>query len=329
MNLPTDEKIQLIVKNIAECIGIEDIKEKIENKQRLKAYWGTEPTRSPSLGYFIPMLKLRDLLLADCYVVILLADVHAMLNKGTEEFLLIDKRVRYYQFILTEMLQRIGVKKNMFEFVRGRDIQLDRAYIMDLLRMMTNTTISQAKKAGATVVKQDKDPKLSSIVYPLMQVIDEIALEADIQLGGIDQRKIFAMSRDVSHYKCAYIMNDLLCSLRKPNEKMSSSQPGGKIELFDSKDVIREKINKAYCIEYDTNIEQSPCLQIIKYIIFPIIGRLKEYNSFDLLLFDWEHKKIYANELKEWIVDAIDDIISPIRRAISDNQDLYNEAFPG
>jgi tyrosyl-tRNA synthetase len=231
--LTIDEKLALIVKDTVETIAIDELKERLLENKQITIYWGTEPTRSPSLGYLIPMLKLRDLVIADLNVIIFIADVHAFLNKGVKLNDRIEQRVNYYKFLINKLLSRIGVEEQLpsgvinYTFVKGSDVQFDRSYVLDLYRFMASITIKQAKKSGSEVVKQDKDPKISSIVYPLMQVLDEHVLEADLQLGGLDQRKIFALSRDmamtIGHKKCAYIMNPLLPSLKKAN--MTHSPP--------------------------------------------------------------------------------------------------------
>lgn len=342
-----NHKMHLISRNTADCIALDEIKEKLDQGNQLTCYLGMEPTRSPSLAYFIPLLKLADLIQADLNVVIFLADVHAFLNKGTGAINKTQERTMYYAFIVEEMLKRIGIqqqvkdKPDLYTFVKGSDVQLSKKYTLDLLKALTVVSVSQAKKAGSEVVKQDKDPKLSSIVYPLMQVLDENALDADIQIGGLDQRKIFALSRDIverlGFKKCAYIMTNLLPSLGKPKismaasssvtDKMSSSDPAGKIDFLDSLDAIREKFKKAYCVEGDTAIDKSPCLAIAKYIVLPILGKLGCYDDFNVLLADWANKKILAGELKALLVNAVEEIISPIRTALKANYKLYEAAF--
>ena len=73
-----------------------------------------------------------------------------------------------------------------------------------------------AKKAGAEVVKQVKNPLLSGLLYPglqasfqtntlacmfesctLIQALDEEYLKVDAQFGGVDQRKIFTFAEKV------------------------------------------------------------------------------------------------------------------------------------
>lgn len=102
-------------------------------------------------------------------------------------------------------------------------------------------------QAGAEVVKQSKNPLMSSLLYPILQVVllgpvgtasgadsraqalDEVYLDVDVQFGGVDQRKIFMFARDhlprIGYAKRSHLMNPLIPGLGRSG-KMSSSEPG-------------------------------------------------------------------------------------------------------
>lgn len=341
IKLTIDQQVNynLIVRNTVEQIGMEDIKTKLAANVNLRGYWGTAPTRSPSVGYMIPLMKFVDMVMAGIDMTVFIADLHAFLDKGYKWIDKTEQRVKYYMFLIEQILRRLGLEPDCYTFVKGSDVQLDKMYILDMLKMLTHITVNQAKKAGSDVVKQNKEPTLSSLVYPLMQAIDETVLHADIELGGLDQRKIFALSRDniekIGYNKCAYVMNGLLPSLGKPGTKMSSSDVMGKLEFTDSKEMIAEKLKKAYCVEKE--VSDNPCLELARMIVFPIAGGLggeKDdvndtvmYGSYDDLLTDWKEGKICAQWLKKWLADAVDKIIAPIRESIIANYNLYEDAF--
>jgi tyrosyl-tRNA synthetase len=54
-------------------------------------------------------------------------------------------------------------------------------------RLASITSLHDASKAGAEVVKQSDSPYLSSLLYPGMQALDEQYLGVDFQFGGVDQ----------------------------------------------------------------------------------------------------------------------------------------------
>lgn len=67
--LSSNEKVQLISRNLQEVLGEENLK-KIVWERDLKIYWGTATTGKPHIAYFVPMTKIADFLKADCEVCI-------------------------------------------------------------------------------------------------------------------------------------------------------------------------------------------------------------------------------------------------------------------
>lgn len=63
MSLTTDQKYNLITRNLQEVLGADEMK-KILAERDLKMYWGTAPTGRPHIGYFVPMTKIADFLSA-------------------------------------------------------------------------------------------------------------------------------------------------------------------------------------------------------------------------------------------------------------------------
>lgn len=74
----------------------------------------------------------------------------------------------YYRFVTTALLKAVGVPIEQVEFVLGSSYQKSPDYIMDLLKMSTQVSEHDAKKAGAEVVKQSENAPLSGLIYPLM-----------------------------------------------------------------------------------------------------------------------------------------------------------------
>lgn len=337
-----DDKLKLITLNIEEVIGGVEICEKLANHQTLRIYWGTAPTKPPHVAYFLPLLKLRDFIKAGCHVTILLADVHSYLDKGFGAISCVEDRTEFYKVVLTAMLRRLGISEADFEFIQGSSFQLDKAYCRDLLKFTTLLSINDAKRAGSEVVKQKDNPTLSSLIYPLMQCLDETALSADIQLGGRDQRKIFMLSRDkieeLGYKKCSYLLNPLIPSLSKQG-KMSASDPNGKIELTDTDETICRKVSKAFCADGDCNLDTNPCLAIMKYIIFPTFGKVSlkrdekyggdiEYLDFGEIDIDFEKKRLSGVDLKNCLSTYLIELIKDVRDELSKHSQLISKAYP-
>ena len=165
---------------------------------------------------------------------------------------LLEKRTKYYEFIIREMLKSVNVPLDKLKFVKGTDFQLGKEYNLDMYKLSALTSTRDAQKAGAEVVKQSDNPKMSGLLYPLLQALDEVYLDCDAQFGGTDQRKIFMFAAEnlpkIGYEKRAHLMNFLIPGLGESG-KMSSSEPNSKIDFEDSDEIIRKKINKAYSVD--------------------------------------------------------------------------------
>lgn len=212
-----ETRLELIKDNLAEIIGETELIEKLKSNKPLKVYWGTSPTGKPHIGYFLPLIKIAQLVKAGCEITILFADLHAYLDAMKTSWDLLELRTEYYTKLIKQILIELEVDLDKIKFIRGSDYQLSKEYTIDVYKFMSKITIDSAQKGGAEVVKQTSNPALSGLAYPLLQVLDEIYLEADAELGGQDQRKIFMLSRDHIHkigYKPAiHLMNPMIPSI--------------------------------------------------------------------------------------------------------------------
>lgn len=151
---------------------------------------GTATTGRPHTGYYVPALKIAQLLAAGCEVVILLADIHGFLDNLKAPLELVENRAEYYRFVITEIMKSVGAPIEKLEFVLGSSYQKSPEYCMDVYRMSSLVSEHDAKRAGAEIVKQSGNAPLSGLLYPILQVLDEQHLNVDAQLGGNSQCRV-------------------------------------------------------------------------------------------------------------------------------------------
>lgn len=213
---------ELILRNITEIIGEEELRILFSTQKGIKVYWGTAPTGKIHIGYLIPLLKIADFVKAGCYVKILLADIHAFMDKKTHQDNL-DARTEYYKRMITSLLEMLNVDMGLVEYVVGSSFQLSRQYTLDSFRAESMVSLRDAAHAGSEVVKQSTNPNVNSLRYPTLQALDDHFLNCHIQLGGIDQRKIFAHSRKILgkmyNEKKIYLMNKMMPALTNTDTK--------------------------------------------------------------------------------------------------------------
>jgi len=132
----------------------------------------------------VPAIKIAQFLAAGCDVTVLLADIHGFLDNLKAPLELVAHRVDYYRFVITAILQAVGVPTEKLRFVTGSSYQKSADYVMDVYKLCSVISEHDAKKAGAEVVKQTDNAPLSGLLYPVLQVLDEQYLDVDAQFGG-------------------------------------------------------------------------------------------------------------------------------------------------
>jgi len=313
-----NKRLELIKRNTEEIITEEEIMELLKKKKVPVVYCGYEPNGPMHLGHFVTITKLMDLEKAGFKIKILLADIHAMLNrKGDEEA--IKKEVESWK----KTIKAIGINA---EIILGSDFQFSKEYQFEIMKLAQHSTINRGLRSMQEIARDIENATISQLWYPLMQVADIKYLKADVALGGIEQRKVHMIGKDLKKildYDFIALHTPLITSLKGPGEKMSKSISGSGISVTDSYEEIKSTLKGAYCPEKE--IKDNPVLQIAKLIIFPKfeaieIKRDKKFGG-DLKIKNYEElEKIYSGgklhplDLKNAVGEYLEKIIEPIRK---------------
>ncbi|MCW1291904.1 MAG: tyrosine--tRNA ligase [Candidatus Rehaiarchaeum fermentans] len=329
------EKLELISRNTEEIITREELQELLK-KDKISAYIGRATSGPLHLGHIVSLSKMLDLQKAGIEVIILIADIHAALDDQKAKWEELDKKAEYTEKSIELSLKWIKKPK----FVRGSEFQLKKEYQYDVLRASTFTTVERAIRAASEVTRM-KNPKVSELIYPIMQSLDEEYLGVDIQVGGRDQRHIFGLAREIlpilGYRKRVEILLPLITSLEGPGKKMSSSSPNSRIKVHDKEESIIQKINNAYCPE--GVIVDNPILQISKYLIFPNFGKVYierpsnyggnvEYKSYEELEKDYQARKLHPKDLKMAVAKLIVELFKEVREYWEKRKDFLESLGP-
>ncbi|SEH59291.1 tyrosyl-tRNA synthetase [Halopenitus malekzadehii] len=324
---------ELITRNAAEVVTEEEIEALADDPDGKRAYVGYEPSGVLHIGHMLTANKLIDLQEAGFEVTVLLADVHAYLNdKGSFEAIRRTAERMRDQFIA------YGLDADKTQFVLGSDFQLEDDYTLDLHALELETTLARAERAMAEI-KSGDSVKVSQAVYPLMQALDIPYLGVDLAVGGMEQRKVHMLARDVlpsiDRTPPTSLHTPLIADLASGIGKMSSST-GVTISMEDATAEIEEKVNKAYCpptADPDPDDEgrerENPVLQIFEYHVFPRFdsvvverpdeyGGDLEYEAYDALEADLESGELHPADAKSALADALDRLIAPGREQLQD-----------
>ncbi|MEK6927512.1 MAG: tyrosine--tRNA ligase [Nanoarchaeota archaeon] len=315
--MSVEDKWELIKRNTTEIVTEEELKKRVYDKKKLSVYCGYEPNGPMHLGHFVTITKLMELERAGFHVKIILADVHAILNrKGSEKD--IAREVENWR----KTVKAIGINA---EIVLGSDFQFKREYQLDVMRLAQASTIQRGLRSMQEIARDVENATISQLWYPLMQVADIKHLGVDVALGGLEQRKVHMIGKDLKdtlNYDFVALHTPLITSLKGPGQKMSKSLPGSGIAVTDNFEEIKKTINGAYCPEKE--IKENPLLQIVNLIIFPRFenveitrpekfGGNKKYSSYIELEKDFAEGKLHPMDLKNAVIRDLEKIIKPIR----------------
>ena len=324
------KRFELIKRNSQEILTENELKGALQKKKQLSAYYGTAPTGLYHMGYLVPLSKLFDFDKAGIKNKVLIANIHAALDDLKTPWEKIDFVGNYYQKCIE--LSFPWDKKP--RFVRGSSFQLTKEYQLDVLKLSASSTVARTTRAASEVTRM-KNPKVSELIYPIMQALDEEYLDVDIQLGGQDQRHILAYAREylplIKYEPRIEIMTPLIVSLRGPGVKMSASIPESRILVHDPKEVIEKNINNAYCPA--GIVQDNPILQLAKFIVFSVKDKFKierdkkfggniVFNNYNNLEKEFVDKKIHPSDLKNNLSKELTNIFSKVRNYFEKNQDL-------
>ncbi|RME54350.1 tyrosine--tRNA ligase [Candidatus Woesearchaeota archaeon] len=336
-----EERFELIKRNTAEIVPEDELLELLKAKEHPVAYIGNAPTGRIHIGYYFWISKVADFLKAGFKFKILLADLHAHLDDQKAPFELLDARVEYYKEVLTAMLESLDIDISNLEFVRGTDFQLEKDYTLDVYKLSALNTFSRCKKAASEVVRFGEHPKLSGFIYPILQALDEVYLNADVQFGGMDQRKILMFAREnlpkIGYKPRIEVMTPLMVGLS--GDKMSASDAKSKIDVLDSPEEVTSKIKSAYCVAGE--VEGNGLLDFVRQVIMPykqdkglpfVIERPEkfggniEYISYKDLENDFAAKKLHPLDLKSAVAKDLNLLLDHVRKSV--NLDTVKRAYP-
>ncbi len=340
--MDTADRVDLVTRHTEEVVTEEELAEELEGDSP-SAYIGYAPTGEMHIGHFTTMRKLADFLQAGIEVTVLIADLHAHLDDEKSPFELLDARSAYYEEAIRGMIDAAGADPDEVEFVRGMDYQLDEEYSLEMYRMAAETTISRSQRAASEVVRESDSPNLGGLLYPLMQNLDVKSLGADIAYGGIDQRGIYMLGREIlpdhGGKSPVCLFAPLLSGLT--GGKMSASEEASKVNLTDSPEEVAEKIDNAYCPMGE--VEDNGVLEYTKYLVFPILDQRDEdfvverpeeyggdlvYETYEDLEADFVSEELHPADFKSAVGEYISEVIDPIRERLTDQSDLLAEAYP-
>ena len=218
--------------------------QKAHNENRpLRVKLGLDPTRPDlHLGHSVVMRKLRQFQDLGHQVVLIVGGATAMVGdpSGKSETRPALSKEQVEQNAKSYFEQMSNVVDIEHAEVTNNADWLHSMSFVEMLKLATSTTVAKMLTRD-DFAKRYADGRPISVVeffYPLMQAYDSVAVKADIELGGTDQRFNLLMGRDVqAHYGFEDFQLAMLLPLIEGTDgqvKMSKTYPEHCISFTDS-----------------------------------------------------------------------------------------------
>ena len=207
---PVDEQLDLLQKGAAEIIRVSDLRERLEQSRKtgvpLRVKAGFDPTAPDlHLGHTVLMRKLKHFQTLGHQVIFLVGDFTSLIGDPTGRSVtrkpLTREQIVENAKSYTDQVFRI-LDRERTE-VRFNSEWLDTLGFEGIIRLAAKFTVSQMLERDEfhKRFQEEKPISLHEFLYPLAQGYDSVALRADVELGGTDQRFNLLIGRELQrHY---------------------------------------------------------------------------------------------------------------------------------
>ncbi len=230
---------ELLTRGVEEVIDKEELKKALMSGKQLRIKLGNDPT-SPNLhlGRSIPILKLKDFQDLGHKAVFIVGDFTGLVgdtsDKDAERPMLDVKTIKENLKTYKEQVGKIiDLSKAEFHFNSKWLAKLSFAEINELASVFSLNSFIQRDIIRRRLVA-GKPVSLREVLYPIMQGYDSVQVQADVELGGTDQRFNLLAGRDLQKKFGQKEQNIVMGPLVEGTDgrKMSSSW-GNTINLLD------------------------------------------------------------------------------------------------
>ena len=203
---PVDEQLTYLKKGSAEIIRESELRAKLEKSRAtgkpLRVKLGMDPTAPDlHLGHTVVLGKLKHFQDLGHTAIFLIGDFTGMIGDPTGRSVTrppltrdqIEQNAETYK---TQVFKILDPQKTVIDFNRRWMGQFSAD---DFVRLLAKYTVSQLleREDFHKRFQEEKPISVHELLYPLVQGYDSVALEADVELGGTDQRFNLQVGRDL------------------------------------------------------------------------------------------------------------------------------------
>lgn len=192
--VPDDDTIRRVTtRGVAEIVPHQEFLDGLRSGRPLRLKLGLDPTKPViTLGWAVPLRKLRHLQDLGHTVVIIVGDWTARIGdpsgqSQTRPMLTAEEVNANCDAILPQFYKILDESRTE---IRRQSEWFDPFTLTDVVRLAAGFTVAQILQRDdfAQRYAEHKPIGLHELMYPLLQAYDSVAVEADVEFGGTDQK---------------------------------------------------------------------------------------------------------------------------------------------
>lgn len=188
-----NEAMELIARGADEILVKEELKKKLESGKTLNIKAGFDPTAPDlHLGHTVLINKLRQFQLLGHQVIFLIGDFTGMIGdpsgkSATRPPLTREQVKENAESYQQQVFKILDPELTRVEF---NSSWMDKMNAADVVRLASNYTVARMLERDDfnKRYKSNQSIAIHEFLYPLVQGYDSVALDADVELGGTDQK---------------------------------------------------------------------------------------------------------------------------------------------
>ncbi|HEY55644.1 MAG TPA: tyrosine--tRNA ligase [Dehalococcoidia bacterium] len=192
----------LLKRGVAEIIIEEEMAQLLRSGKKLRLKEGFDPSFPDiHLGHMVALRKLRQFQELGHQIVLIVADWTAQIGdpsgmSATRPMLTIEQVKANAETYMQQFFKIVDKEKTE---IRWQSEWFGKFTLTEVIQLTSKFTVAQflARDDFSARYKAERPIALTELLYPLLQAYDSVAIEADVEFGGTDQKFNFLVGREL------------------------------------------------------------------------------------------------------------------------------------
>jgi len=192
----------VLKRGVAEIIVEEEMRALLRSGKKLRLKEGFDPSFPDiHLGHMVALRKLRQFQELGHQIVLIVADWTAQIGdpsgmSATRPMLTLEQVKTNAETYMQQFFKIVDKQKTE---IRWQSEWFGKFDLSDIIQLTSKFTVAQflARDDFSARYKAEKPIAITELLYPLLQAYDSVAIKADVEFGGTDQKFNFLVGREL------------------------------------------------------------------------------------------------------------------------------------